>query len=704
MDYLQASCYTVTPYTGGPYDGFAEASIINCPPPVSVYEGGPYDGFAEANITNNCNANIFAGGPYDGSDTTIYESNCNINIFAGGPYDGTDTAIYESNCNINIFAGGPYDGTDTTIYESNCNINIFAGGPYDGTDTTIYESNCNINIFAGGPYDGTDTTIYESNCNINIFAGGPYDGFDLDTSICPKPPIYVGGPYDGFAETYLSGFHLISSGNDTICAGETGMLVSNEPTNWYNSLSGGLLIASNEDTLIINNANNSQVYYIENTCSGERVPAVLTVYPYLNGNFVYSPAVGCKGQSVYFSNQTLVSGPSQPSIGTYIVGFGTHGTPPGPGQLTFSSVYTANFNYLYDGVHQQYQAWTANNTGATTVWAQWNFLSPRSVNRIVFWNRNNCCSQNAPKYGRLYYDDGTGWKLAKFFWFNYPSNGNYDSGIFPETQLIFANRWKLELDVLVPQAPMWGEFQIYSSAPVVGGNIQWNFGDGSPYAVGNTIAHTYTDTGTYNVSMIVNMPGACPDTITKQLQVIDCNPLPIIASLLNGIPKNGNILLNWKTDTKAQYVRLEKLQNNAWTTIYDSYSAGEISFTYVDTLPYYDIPNVYRVYSEHSGQSVYSNLVSITLTKPEQEFVKIFPNPVVENYLNLALGLTKDKNVSYEIYDIAGKLIYKHKFRKLPAGIYSMIVPVDNITSGVYVIKVRLGSTEYNKKFIRIHP
>ena len=660
LDYIQASCYTVTPYTGGPYDGFAEASIVNCPPPVSVYEGGPYDGFAEANIINNCS--------------------------------------------VNIFAGGPYDGTDTTTYQSNCNVNIFAGGPYDGTDTTIYQSNCNVNIFAGGPYDGTDTTTYKSNCNVNIFAGGPYDGFDIDTSICPKPPIYTGGPYDGFAEAYLTGFHLISSGNDTICAGETGMLVSNEPTNWYNSPIGGTLVVSNEDTLIITNATNSQVYYIENTCSGERIPAVLTVYPYLNGNFVYSPAAGCKGQSVYFSNQTLVSGPSQPSIGTYIMGFGTHGTPPGPGQLTFSSVYTANFNYLYDGIHQQNQAWTANNSGATTVWAQWNFLSPRSVNRIVFWNRNNCCGANAPKYGRLYYDDGTGWKLAKFFTFPYPSNANYDSGIFSETQLIFANRWKLELDVLVAQAPMWGEFQVYSSSPVVGGNVQWNFGDGSPYVSGNTTAHTYADTGTYNVSMIVNMPGTCPDTITKQLQVIDCNPLPVIASLLNGIPNNGDILLNWKTDTKAQYVRLEKLQNNLWTKIYESYSAGETTFTYLDTLPYYGVPNVYRVYSEHSGQAVYSNLVSITLTKPQQEFVKIYPNPVVENYLNLAFGLIRDKNVSYEIYDVAGKLIYKHKFRKLPAGIYSIIVPVNNITSGVYVIKIKLGSTEYNKKFIRIRP
>ncbi len=694
---IKVVCLTVT--NGNCDSTYCDTIIVTLP---DLYSGGPYDGFAEANLTTTCEPPIFAGGPYDGfaQDTIMCPE---IPFYVGGPYDGFAEASLTTTCEPPIFAGGPYDGFDEAFFDVRCDsVTVWTGGPYDGfAEASLI--NCPIPepFYVGGPYDGFAEASLMTTCEPPIFAGGPYDGFDQDTMMCPQPLIYVGGPYDGFAEALLSGFHLLAGSNDTICVGENGLLIANEPTNWFTSATGGTAVATNTDTLQIDSALYSQLFYAENTCNGNRVPVILTVYPKISPAFIYSPVAGCAGDPVYFTNQTLVSGPSQPSFGSHIMGFGTHGSPPPPGKLTFSSAQYANFSYLYDGVHQQNQAWTANNSSAGVVWAQWNYLSPRSVNRIVFWNRNNCCSANAPVTGRLYYDDGTGWKFVKYFTFPYPSSGNYDSGIFTETQLIFANRWKLELDVATANAPMWGEFQVYSSAPVVGGNITWNFGDGSTGAGGN-ITHIYADTGTYNVTMYASVPGACPDSVTQSVYISQCAVLPAIASVLQGRTEQGNILLTWNTNTPISYARLEKYIDGQWTAIYEETQQGKITFDFADTLPFVEKPNIYRVYSEHNGVNIYSNLVEISFTETQEFFVKLYPNPVYDQVFYLLIGLPSKEKVHYNIYDATGKLVYKNQLGKLNKGVYKLYIPSAGLTSGIYFMKIYLGERVYNRKFIRV--
>lgn len=62
-----------------------------------------------------------------------------------------------------------------------------------------------------------------------------------------------------------------------------------------------------------------------------------------------------------------------------------------------------------------------------------------------------------------------------------------------------------------------GTFTDQSSVTVGGiSAYQWNFGDGTTTAVQNP-THTYSAPGTYNVTLIVQTPGGCSDTITQSV-------------------------------------------------------------------------------------------------------------------------------------------------------------------------------------------
>jgi hypothetical protein len=277
----------------------------------------------------------------------------------------------------------------------------------------------------------------------------------------------------------------------------------------------------------------SQLYYLQNACTPSRVPVLAAAIQPLQASFSVSAGPYCPNQPIYLSNQTQVAGPSQPTIGSLIVGTGTVGTP---GRIAFSSWSQLNFSQLYDGTCQNGTAWTANNAGPGTVWASWTYVTPMSVNRIVLCQCQSCANaaQRSPMLGRLYYDNGSGWQLVRLIRFPYPFTGWFDTGVFVETQGIFATRWKLEFDVNAAQAPALGEFQVYASYPVIGGNIQWSFDGGSSWVSGGTATLTSPAAGTYTIQMVASAPGACPDTESVTLTVDPCGPLPVVQAYWPG--------------------------------------------------------------------------------------------------------------------------------------------------------------------------
>lgn len=65
----------------------------------------------------------------------------------------------------------------------------------------------------------------------------------------------------------------------------------------------------------------------------------------------------------------------------------------------------------------------------------------------------------------------------------------------------------------------------------------WDFGDGAPLGTGSNPGHTYSNPGTYTVSLIVSSNNGCKDTTTKMVKV---HPLPVAqfssANVCDGTP------------------------------------------------------------------------------------------------------------------------------------------------------------------------
>jgi hypothetical protein len=310
--------------------------------------------------------------------------------------------------------------------------------------------------------------------------------------------------------------------------------------------------------------------------------------------------------------------------------------------------------------------------------------------------------------GRLYYDNGSGWQLVKLIRFSYPFTGWFDTGVFVETQGIFATRWKLEFDVNAAQAPALGEFQVYASYPVIGGNIQWSFDGGSSWVSGGTATFTPPAAGTYTIQMVASAPGACPDTESVTLTVDPCGPLPVVQSLLAGRPVEGGLVeLQWQANMPAAWARLERLKDTAWVPLYRHEVAGSRTFTWVDSFPSFTQANVYRVVSEHGlGTLVYSNLVSVELTLSAvgaEEFVRAFPNPVTEE-VTLQLGLREGAVVQGWVYDARGALVGRLPEERFSAGLHERRLNATSWATGVYFLEVEWGGKAHTIRLLKIVP
>ena len=701
-------------FAGGPYDGHGFAHLDSCPVPTTLWSGGPYDGHGFA-FTYSCPQppNVFAGGPYDGAGYVSQTSTCLQNIFAGGPYDGYAYTSQTSTCVQNIFAGGPYDGHGSVVQTTTCVQNIFAGGPFDGHGSAAVFATCLQNIFAGGPYDGFGGAAVYATCFENIFAGGPYDGAAFGTEWCDLPNIFAGGPYDGHGIARRFSFQATG---DTVCPGNAATLIAASAVDWYTVPSGGLPVASNTSTFVTPPLDNTRIYYVESPCApsgktatgGNRIPVIAHVLGYIQPAFTHVPA--CEGEVFQFFNQTTVSGTATPSVGptSELNSLSGTGAPPFAGSISFSSGASGTPNYpeLHDGVHQQWQAWRGGNpSGAgTTQWVQMNYISARSVRRFYYWNDNNATYQwHAPTQLRLYYEDGGGWNLVKVFNPTYPSNGNFDTGIIGETNGLFANRWKIEVDVDTSYAPRWGEFQVFAAGPTIGGNITWDFGDGSPTSNASSPTHIYTNPGTYNVSLSASAPGCCSDPLTQPVNVCEDIPLSLADNFLTGthLPEQQVNALNWEVEGTFRDGVFMKLKDEEWVVIDTFRYTAFNQYTTNDADVQLGASNLYRVrYWDLDGEVGYSNTVEIRPGAPVTGFARLFPNPVQNGQLRLEYRLTMPGDVELELFDNAGKRVYSKTLTRQRHGHYAERLQLPAMAQGLYNARILTPDGHYHQRLL----
>ena len=263
---------------------------------------------------------------------------------------------------------------------------------------------------------------------------------------------------------------------------------------------------------------------------------------------------------------------------------------------------------------------------------------------------------------------------------------------------------KGEFDVDQANGPRFGEFQVFASNPVVGGSVTWDFGDGFGSSQSSP-SHIYAAPGTYNVSMTVNVPGACPATRITPVTVDDCGVLSI-AHQLSGIYRADAVdnALTWRVIGEFQSARFQKFVDGGWQDISSNLASGDSLYYFFDKDIIWNAENVYRVqaFDNVGAQSFSNNVVLMPEKKPELGMI-VFPNPVGTDHATLRIESTEALEVEAVLLDMYGRIVKQVAKGSFVSGTNDFEIPTTGISAGTYFVQILVNGKKHALKLVIVH-
>ena len=80
----------------------------------------------------------------------------------------------------------------------------------------------------------------------------------------------------------------------------------------------------------------------------------------------------------------------------------------------------------------------------------------------------------------------------------------------------------------------------------------------------------------------------------------------------------------------------------------------------------------------------------------------VFPNPLIENLLNIQFSLIEKSTLEILIYDLTGKLIFQDKgYKEFDKGTNKKTIDLQTLSSGTYILLVKTNESDHQLKFIK---
>lgn len=145
----------------------------------------------------------------------------------------------------------------------------------------------------------------------------------------------------------------------------------------------------------------------------------------------------------------------------------------------------------------------------------------------------------------------------------------------------------------------------------------------------------------------------------------------------------------------------------ATTSPYEAPAAGDWKSTFVDLSSYAGQSSVFVRFAGISdyGNNAYIDDIQIVQTNPfasisentENASIVIYPNPF-NDYTNIFINLVQQADVNYKVFNITGSLVYSEDAGLLNSGNHFLRFNSDNLTSGIYFIRIMIGNEMITKK------
>jgi hypothetical protein len=94
-----------------------------------------------------------------------------------------------------------------------------------------------------------------------------------------------------------------------------------------------------------------------------------------------------------------------------------------------------------------------------------------------------------------------------------------------------------------------------------------------------------------------------------------------------------------------------------------------------------------------SAESIQKQILQQNVSNAQ---IKAYPNPFISNF-NLSVTTNKNEDVSVQIYNLAGKLVYSNKFNNLFKGENTLKIQPGVTAAGEYIVKVFFSNEKLTK-------
>jgi PKD repeat protein len=215
--------------------------------------------------------------------------------------------------------------------------------------------------------------------------------------------------------------------------------------------------------------------------------------------------------------------------------------------------------------------------------------------------------------------------------------------------------------------------------------FEWNFGDGSPVAVGANQTHTFTTPGTYTVMMSGEMLGWLDTCVDMKSTVITVMAAPLAAFSYD--------------DSMSPTVAFTDASTASGTATYTwDFGDGNTSTTESPTHTYAS-PGMYTVtltVTDMCGTVTTSQTVTLSSVGVADNAGLNVSASYVQSENLLYVTLPASANATIEVYNIDGKLISSES----GVNAATKAISLDGVAAGTYVVRVKtangLGSAKFS--------
>lgn len=218
----------------------------------------------------------------------------------------------------------------------------------------------------------------------------------------------------------------------------------------------------------------------------------------------------------------------------------------------------------------------------------------------------------------------------------------------------------------------------------------WNFGDGT-YAATQNPTHTFSASGTYNVTLIVENNSLLSDTITLTIVVAD-RPLAAFTSVPGLVDEPTYF-------TDASNSPFKPVTSWSW-------NFGDLNTSNLQNPEHiYTSPGSFGVIliaSNECGSDTASQTIQIILSAIAEQSSKflVFPNPVYDNIVNIQFFAAESHCITISLTDEKGSIITSMRVEAV-SGNNLLPVSVQNLSKGLYFIQIDNQSEMLSIPFMR---